>query len=56
MGIFKYLIQASGNTVSIFSILQFNSPTISAEFYPELKEFYKQVVKKQSEKIVIIKK
>ena len=56
MGIFKYLIQASGNTVSVFSILQFNSPTISTEFYPELKEFYKQVVEKQSEKIILIKK
>ncbi len=56
MGVFRYLIKASGNTINVFCIVQINSAIISTQFYPELKEFYKKIVEKQSEKIVLVKK
>jgi len=55
-GVLRYQISQANGKIKITSIVQFNNSIIPANFYPELKEFYKQVVEKQSEKIILIKK
>lgn len=56
LGVFKYQVGQKGSKISVFSILQFNSPIIPAQYYTYLKDFYGKLVKKQSEKIVLVKK
>lgn len=55
LGSFKFLIQQRGNKLTILSNLQMNSSVITPEYYPQLKAFYNTVVKKQTEKIVLVK-
>jgi hypothetical protein len=55
LGVFKYEVSQQGNKISTVSVLQFNKGVIGAQYYPQLKDFYGQVVKKESEKIVLIK-
>ena len=55
MGFFKYQVSQVGNRIKVMSILQFNTPIISPEYYKSLKDFYGDLVKKQTEKIVLIK-
>ncbi|PQJ71758.1 DUF3857 and transglutaminase domain-containing protein [Polaribacter butkevichii] len=55
LGVFKYQVTQMGKKISTIAILQFNSAIIGAENYKVLKDFYGQMVKKQSEKIVLIK-
>ena len=44
-----------GNKISTMSTIQFNEGVIGANYYVALKDFYAQMVKKQSEKIVLVK-
>lgn len=55
LGVFKYQINQVENKIKILSVVQFNSAIITPEYYKELKEFYNQMVKKQTEKIVLVK-
>ncbi|WP_298884337.1 DUF3857 domain-containing protein [uncultured Polaribacter sp.] len=55
LGVFKYQIMQSGNKIRVTSILQFNNGIIAPQYYSALKDFYSQLVKKQTEKIVLIK-
>lgn len=57
LGSFQYAIQPSpaGNTVQLSAIFQLNSPVISAEYYPTLKDFFQKMIEKQNEKIVFKK-
>ena len=55
MGVFRYKVAQAGNTIKTTAILQFNSAIIGAENYQTLKLFYGDLVKKQSEKIVLVK-
>lgn len=56
MGVFKHQITIKGNKVKLSAVLQINTNIITPEYYTVLKEFYGQLVKKQTEKIVLIKK
>ncbi len=56
IGVFKYLVKHTGNTITIISITQFNKAVIAPSYYPELKAFYDTITKKQAEKIVLVKK
>ncbi|KGL58830.1 DUF3857 domain-containing protein [Polaribacter sp. Hel1_85] len=56
LGVFKYQVLQKGNKISVMSILQFNNGIISPQYYASLKDFYGQMVKKQTEKIVFVKK
>ena len=53
LGNFKYTINHDGNKVKIQTVLQFNVPFVSPEYYKELKEFYNLVVKTKSQKIIL---
>ena len=55
LGMFKFMVSQKGSKISTISILQFNNAIISPQYYAALKDFYGQMVKKQSEKIVLIK-
>ena len=55
LGVFKYKVSQQGNKINTMSILQFNEGVIGAQYYATLKDFYGQMVKKESEKIVLIK-
>jgi hypothetical protein len=53
---YVYNITQIGNTVSIMSNLQINKTLFAQEEYPNLREFYNQVIAKQAEQIVLKKK
>jgi len=55
IGVFRYKIVASPTKIVIVSQLQINEAIITPEHYQELKEFYKQMIKKQTEKIILVK-
>ncbi|MDT7832415.1 DUF3857 domain-containing protein [Flavobacteriaceae bacterium S356] len=55
IGLFKYQVKQIGNKVKIVSLLQFNKGVIVPQYYQQLKEFFKQVVEKETEKITISK-
>lgn len=54
-GVFRYKIVATPTKLIIVSQLQINEAIITPEYYQELKEFYNQMIKKQTEKIILIK-
>ncbi|WP_299710321.1 DUF3857 domain-containing protein [uncultured Tenacibaculum sp.] len=56
LGLFKFKATATEKGVQISSILQLNQAMISPIYYQATKEFYKQIVAKQMEKIVLSKK
>ena len=39
----------------MLSIVQMNKAVVTPDYYPELKELFNRIVKKQSEKIVLVK-
>jgi hypothetical protein len=55
LGVFKYQVSQIGKKINVVSALQLSSPLIPAHHYTYLKDFYNQMVKKQSEKIVLVK-
>jgi hypothetical protein len=55
-GSLTYLSIKSGNTVSIKSVFSINKSLFLPTEYKNLKEFYNQVVKKQSEPIILKRK
>lgn len=56
MGVFKFLVKGEANKIRVTSILQFKDSFISPEYYQDVKSFFKKIVEKQTEKIVLIKK
>lgn len=52
---YKFNISNNGKTINVTSILGINSSVISEADYVELKAFFNEVVKKQTEKIVLKK-
>ena len=55
LGNFKYMISANGNQIQLYYVLDINQAIIGSENYDLLKNFYKEIVNKQTEKIVIKK-
>lgn len=53
MGTYTYSIVPQGQIIKINTTFLINSPVIGVEHYQNLKEFYKKVIAKQSEKIVL---
>lgn len=54
-GVFNYNLKAIGNTIQLVSLREINSALVPPIFYTPLKEFYKQIVQKHNEKIVLSK-
>ena len=55
LGGFKFMINASGNSIQLVVTHQINVPIVVADYYPMLKEFYQKMIEKQNEKIVLKK-
>jgi hypothetical protein len=53
---YTYNMTQTGNTVALTSHLQINNSLFLQDDYPNLREFYNQIVAKQSEQIVLKKK
>jgi hypothetical protein len=52
---FKYMISNNGRQIQLLYTHDTNQAIISSEYYEELKSFYKEIVEKQTEKIVLKK-
>lgn len=55
-GKFSYSVTFIGNSLNIVSNFQINKSIFTQEEYPNLREFYNQVIAKQAEQIVLKKK
>jgi len=55
LGRFKYSIKNDGPNVKLNSSLVLNQGMISSEYYATLKEFFRQLVEKETEKVVLSK-
>ena len=55
LGAFKYNIIASGNQVRVATSVRINTAVISTLAYTSLKEFYKLMIEKQTERVVLKK-
>ena len=55
-GKYTYNVTHTGNTLNIVSVMQINKSLFVQDEYPNLREFYNQLVAKQAEQIVIRKK
>lgn len=53
LGIFKFNIAANGNTLQVSVLHQINEAIVTAEKYEMLKDYYKAMVAKETEKIVL---
>jgi len=54
-GVYKFRITASGNKISVYSVFKMNTAIYPIDYYPEIKEFYKMIVTKNLEQIVLKK-
>ena len=55
MGVFKYNVVGAGDKIRAIVSVNINAPVIPPTHYEALKEFYNQLVKKQTEKVVLKK-
>lgn len=53
---FKYNISNNGNQIQILYTLDINQAIVGSEYYEALKNFFKEIVNKQTEKIVLKKR
>lgn len=53
--VFKFLSSVKGNKIQILSSIKMNTPIIPQNYYATIKEFYKKIVQKHTEKIVLSK-
>ncbi|NHN27663.1 DUF3857 and transglutaminase domain-containing protein [Flavobacterium jejuense] len=53
---FKYLVSAANNNIQLIVNLDVNSFYIPSEAYPALKDFFKLIVEKQTDRIILKKK
>tara|TARA_R110002051_G_scaffold3131_4_gene16830 strand:+ start:9410 stop:10294 length:885 start_codon:yes stop_codon:yes gene_type:complete len=53
LGMFNFSIKQSGDQLQVYSSTLIQEALIPAFYYPSLKEFYNQMVQKQTEKIVL---
>jgi hypothetical protein len=56
MGNFSYKIVNEGNNIKLSVTFAINQPVILANNYTKLKDFFRQVIEKEAEKVILIKK
>ena len=57
LGTYKYQVVAAGESmINVYSLLQINSAIIPSEKYNEIRDFYKGIVTKNLEQVVLVKK
>jgi hypothetical protein len=55
LGSFKYIISSNDTSLQVMIESQINQPNISPLYYDALKEYFKQLIEKENEKIVLTK-
>ncbi len=55
LGSYKFIVILKENKIQVLSELKMNLPIIAPTYYKALKEFYKKMIGKQLEKIVLVK-
>jgi Domain of Unknown Function with PDB structure (DUF3857) len=55
LGVFRYTISNIENKIQVLVSVDINTPIFSADYYEELKAFYAEIVKKETEKVVLKK-
>jgi transglutaminase-like putative cysteine protease len=55
LGMFRYNLSSSGNSVQLVASVEINSAIVPASYYGIIKEYFKQIIDKESEKIVLTK-
>lgn len=55
LGSFKYNISSTGNRIQVKAVLDINQAVVTPESYETLKDFYKAMIEKQNEKVVLRK-
>ena len=55
LGSFKYTLANQETSIQVLVTIDINTPIFSADFYADLKAFYAEIIKKENEKIVLIK-
>ena len=53
LGVFRYVVELKGKQIQVAVDLSINQAVVSEVYYQDLKEFFKLIVEKQSEKIVL---
>ena len=56
LGKFKYLIANNGKTIQLTLVTEINESIIPSLYYDALKEYFKQLIEKENEKVVLSKK
>ena len=55
LGMFKYMLSENGSKINVLVNFEINRAILSADMYPILREFFKQIIAKESEKVVLAK-
>lgn len=55
LGSYKFVCINKGKSISVLSDMKINAPIVGSNYYGALKEFYKNIVDKQLEKVVLSK-
>lgn len=55
LGNYQFIVNASENRIQLFITHEINTPIVSSEYYPMLKEYYQGMIAKETEKIVLKK-
>jgi hypothetical protein len=55
-GTYKFITIIKDNKLQVLSEFKINFPVIGPNYYSSLKEFYKKLIDKQLEKVVLVKK
>lgn len=55
LGSFSYNISIAENVIQLSSSISFKNPLVKSMYYDALKEFYRQIIEKQTEKVVLSK-
>ena len=55
IGTFKFTISDLGKHIQLVVTTEINDTSIAKEYYPDLKDFYRKMIEKQNEKIILVK-
>lgn len=55
LGSFRFMTSSNENSIQISIVSQMNTPIVTSDYYVMLKEYYKTLIDKQNEKIVLVK-
>jgi len=55
IGSFKYNISQAGRQIQLTTVFEINYSNVSPEFYGTIRDFYKKMIEKQNEKVVLKK-